>query len=483
MSNVPPMWDHQVDAVKASQVIPDFGLLFEQGTGKSRTLIEILRRIYAAAGHVRKTFIVAPPIVLFNWKREFQMYSKINPNDVVVLYGSEKKRIQTLLKECGDDLSRNKIVITNYEAMQMKDLRELLFHWNPRILALDESQRVKNHESVRAKELVKFADRTDHNFILTGTPILNTPADIYMQYRILDRGALFGKNFYSFRANYFVDENCRRKGTQGYFPKWVCLPNKYAELQHRMFTKAMRVLKKDCLDLPPLVRQEVHVELSAEQKRMYKEMYHEYVTFIANQKKDNPVVVAQLAVTKMLRLQQIVSGFAKDEEGNVHRIDCPRLKALEELLEDILSNPENKVIVWSVFKENYKMIAEVCERLKIGYAQLHGELSTTEKRDEVKKFREEENCRVMIANQGAGGVGINLVEANYAIYYSKGYKLEDDLQSEARNHRGGSEVHEKVTRIDLVALGTCDELVTKALNEKQNVADQILEWKGALCQL
>lgn len=483
MNPIPPLWDHQVEAIKASTVLPDLGLLFEQGTGKSRTLIEILRRIYAQAGRVRKTMIIAPPIVLFNWKNEFRMYSKINPNDVVILYGPEKKRIKTLLKECGDALTKPKIIVTNYEAMQMKDLRELLFMYHPEILVLDESQRVKSHESVRAKELVKFADRTTNNFILTGTPILNTPADIYMQYRILDRGALFGKNFYSFRAAYFVDENTRRKGTQGYFPKWVCMPQKYAELQHRMFTKAMRVLKKDCLDLPPLVRQEVHVELSAEQKRMYKEMFNEYVTFIENQRGDNPAVVAQLAVTKMLRLQQIVSGFAKDEEGNVHRIDCPRLKVLEELLEDTLANESNKVIVWSVFKENYKMIAEVCEKLGIGYAQLHGALSTTEKRDEMKKFRESENCRVMIANQAAGGVGVNLIEANYAIYYSKGYKLEDDLQSEARNHRGGSEMHDKITRIDMVALGTSDELINKALADKQNIAEQILKWKGELCQL
>jgi SNF2 family DNA or RNA helicase len=74
------------------------------------------------------------------------------------------------------------------------------------------------------------------------------------------------------------------------------------------------------------------------------------------------------------------------------------------------------------------------------------------------------------------------VEASYAIYYSKGFKLEHDLQSEARNHRGGSEMHDKVTRIDIVAKGTIDELITESLEKKQNIAERILSWKDRLLE-
>ena len=95
----------------------------------------------------------------------------------------------------------------------------------------------------------------------------------------------------------------------------------------------------------------------------------------------------------------------------------------------------------------------------------------------MNAFRTDPEVGVMIANQGAGGVGVNLVEAGYSIYYSKGFKLEDDLQSEARNYRGGSEIHEKVTRIDLVATGTIDELVTEALENKMQISENILGWK------
>jgi SNF2 family DNA or RNA helicase len=86
----------------------------------------------------------------------------------------------------------------------------------------------------------------------------------------------------------------------------------------------------------------------------------------------------------------------------------------------------------------------------------------------------------MIANQKAGGVGINLVEASYSIYYSKSFSLEDDLQSEARNYRGGSQMHHRVTRIDLVARGTIDELITSSLANKQDVSQTILDWRSKI---
>jgi SNF2 family DNA or RNA helicase len=122
------------------------------------------------------------------------------------------------------------------------------------------------------------------------------------------------------------------------------------------------------------------------------------------------------------------------------------------------------------------MIAELCTEMGIAYRQIHGGISHKRREEEMDEFRSDPNVRVMIANQAAAGVGINLVEASYAIYYSKTFRLEDDLQSESRNYRGGSEVHEKVTRIDIVCPGTIDELVSEALANKQNIGEKILSW-------
>lgn len=473
-----PLWNHQVYAIQRAQINPDLGLLFEQGTGKTRTLIEILRRQYAKAGSLRRTLILCPPIVCPNWKNEFKMFSKINPNDIVILAKSGKQRIATLAEKCYDkDLKAlPKIIITNYESVQMEDLFKLIMLWQPEIMVCDESQRVKNPSAVRAKKVAELADLTKHNYILTGTPILDGKGmDAFMQFRILDRGLTFGKNFFSFRNQYFMDKNAGMN-KNNYFPKWVPKPESYRQFQERIKAKGIRVEKKDCLDLPPLIRQTITVSLSAQQAKAYKEMYNEYITFIDSKANEPKAVVAQLAVTKSLRLQQIVSGFAKDENGEVHALDCPRLAALKELIEDIVVDGQKKVIIWCVFKENYRMISELCKILKLEHRFLVGDMSSEQREKAMKEFRTDPDVNVLIANPGAGGVGVNLIEASYSIYYSKGFKLEDDLQSEARNYRGGSEIHEKVTRIDLVANGTIDELINEALLSKHKVSEEILGW-------
>jgi SNF2 family DNA or RNA helicase len=472
-----PMWQHQVDAMTTALSNRDYAFFMEQGTGKSRTTIETLRRVYAEEGRLMRTLILCPQIVCENWKAEWQMFSKIQPHDIVVLKKSGKQRVKDFLAAVGDAMTRSKIVITNYEALQMKELFVCFQHWKPEILVCDESQRLKNPSGTRAKLTVTLAEQTKHNYILTGTPILQSPMDAFMQFRVLDRGETFGKNQWAFKHEYFYDKNAAFKSKQHYFPKWEPRQDKFPVLQSKIQNKSYRVLKKDCLDLPPLIRQNIYVEMSAEQMRAYNEMKRDFITWIESRKGEPRAVVAQLAVTKALRMQQIVSGFARDEASRDHWFNnCPRLDALGELLEDLC--PNHKVIVWCSFIENYRMVADLCTKLGLQYREIHGGISDRDKQNNMKDFREDASVRVMIANQAASGVGVNLVEASYMIYYSKNFSLEQDLQSEARAYRGGSEIHEKVTRIDLVTKGSIDEMINEALANKQQIAEKILDVKS-----
>lgn len=427
-----------------------------------------------------RTLILCPLIVTKNWKDEFLKFSKVQGRDILVLTKSGKRREKDLYDATfdGQGLTRGKIGITNYESMQMESFVKMLHEWNPEILVCDESHRLKNFKSKRAKEVVKLSDEAQHVYILTGTPIINNPLDVYNQFRVLDGGSTFGQNPYIFRNTFLEDENSAWAGKQNYFPKWVPRPEKFPELNDRIYKKAIRVVKDECMDLPPLVRQTVHVELSAEQERMYKEMRDEYVTYVESLKKSSEpfAVIAQLAITKSLRLQQIVSGYAKDVNNGIHWIkENPRLHALGELCEDLVD--QHKVIIWATFRENYKMIGEMLTKMKVPYAELHGEISKGERDEMVRRFRQDQDCRVIVANQAAAGIGINLTEASYSLFYSRNFSLEQDLQAEARNYRGGSEMHRSVTRVDLVAPNTIDELISDALAKKQDVATKILDWR------
>jgi SNF2 family DNA or RNA helicase len=103
-------------------------------------------------------------------------------------------------------------------------------------------------------------------------------------------------------------------------------------------------------------------------------------------------------------------------------------------------------------------------------------MSVKEKQESMDRFQKDNDCRVMIANRKAGGIGVNLTAASYSIVYSRNFSLSDELQSEARNFRSGSEIHEKITKIDLAAKDTIDIRVLESLSNKEFTSEQIIGW-------
>ncbi len=460
-------WAHQLIAIERAAVLDNFALFFEMGTGKTSTAINNLRWKFVQHKRVLRTLVLGPPIVIENWRREFCAHSKVGAS-VVCLQGTGKERA----RQMQGVQDKNVIVVTNYETLLMDEVFSLIQHWSPEAIVFDESHKLKNISAKRTKLAIKLSDASHYRQILTGTPILNTPMDLFSQYRILDCGATFGKSFFAFRAEYFVDKNAGMPKAK-YFPNWVISERAYEKLHAKIAPSSMVVKKADCLDLPPLVKQKVFVELSKEQARLYKEMKDDFIAFMQDK-----ACVASLAITKALRLQQIVSGFVALEGGdgedrsNVAIKDNPRAKALEELLAEI--TPTSKCLVWAVFRENYAAVRKVCDALGIEYVEVHGGVSSAARQKAVDHFNTSPGCRVFLGHPQSGGIGINLVAASYSIFYSRSFSLENDLQAEARNYRGGSEIHEKVTRIDLVAKGTIDELITEKLAAKMEIGEKVL---------
>ena len=466
-----PLWQHQKEGVRRAIHQRDFALFFDLGTGKTCTTVNILRHHYTAQKRVMRTLILAPIIVVDNWKREFKAHSKIPQDRILTLTASGKKRAEQFAVAIKEN--SNMIAVTNFEALNMESFYALLMRWQPEIIVIDESQRIKNPKAKRTKLAIALGDNAKHRYILSGTPILNDAMDVFAQYRFLDGGETFGKNFFEFRGRYFEDKNANMP-SQKYFPNWQPRAGAYQEFNRLLYLKAMRVLKKDCLDLPPLVRKRITVDLTPAQKKNYLEMQKDFVAYL-----NDKACVANLALTKALRLLQISSGFFKDTEDDEspvhHYADSGRIEALRELLEMI--TPNAKVIIWACFRENYVVIEKLLNEMKLNYSILYGGMTQAARVESVDAFQKESNIKVMLANQQAGGVGINITSASYMIYFSRNFSLEADMQSEARNYRAGSQIHEKITRIDLVAEGTIDEIVLEALLRKENLSNRILEFK------
>lgn len=462
------LWAHQKQGIDLALKAKSFGWFFEAGTGKTRTAIETLRRLYTENKGILPTLILCPPVVIENWRQEILKFSKIPPQHVHKLVGTGKQRTELLVEK----RQTPSIFIGNYEALTMKGLFDELHNTEFKILICDESHRIKNPDAKRTKACIQLADRATYKFVLSGTPVLRNLMDVWSQFRVLDNGEAFGKNFFVFRSQYFYNKNANAPHLN--FPDWRIRPNAECLISDMMKERSMSVKKEECLDLPPLVKKKIYVEMGVDQRKAYSEMKKDFVTYI-----NSEASTADLAITKALRLQQIVSGYAKIEanvlnlEGSIHRFeDIPRIEALKELLEDLA--PNHKVIVWACFKENYAMVREVCESLKLEFIELHGEISQKKRDESIVRFREDEKIRVVIGNQGAAGIGINLVEASYMIYFSRNFSLEQDIQSEARAYRSGSERHESITRLDLVCQDTIDEEVLEALANKQAIGEQVL---------
>lgn len=472
-------WNHQLEAIRRADLLPDYGLFWEPGTGKTATTIHMLRAKFNAVRRLLRTVIFCPPIVVRNWRDEFMRHSNIDPAKVVLLTGSGKQRLALFEKHRTEGC----VFVTNYESLLMDELFAAMLAWVPEALVFDESHKCKDGTAKRTKRAMELAtpkiDRNGviikpapkHRYILSGTPVLNSPLDIFCQYVLLDGGATFGQNFYAFRSRYFHDKNAGMpKGR--YFPQWEILPGSIEAINEKIFGKAMRVLKKDCLDLPPFVTTTIKVGMTPQQAAAYKEMKDEYITFIESEEGQKPVS-ATLAITKALRLMQMTSGYAKTVDGQeISLKETPKEEALRELLAEL--TPNHKVIVWAVWKENYATIRRICESLKIKYVELTGDTPQAKRFTNQDLFNNDPDYRVCIGHPGSGGIGINLVESDTSIFYSRNFSLEQSIQAEARNYRGGSEIHEKVTRYDIVCEGTIDELVTEKLASKTEISDRVL---------
>lgn len=458
-SPVPP-FAHQAEAVERAAHLPRFALLFEMGTGKTKTAIDIARWKHLHLG-VRRVLVVAPIAVHEHWRREIAM-NCVERVDVRIVLGGRAQRRELLNRPTA---GRFAWWVINYEALRLyvDALRACRFE----MVIADESTRIKNERTQQHRALRRIAEGVEHRLILTGTPIWNRPEDVFGQYRFLDP-FLFGECRTQFFNQFLSGRQSRPEGAR----TWPGL----RELRRRMFAIGMRKTKAECLDLPPRVRQVRRVRMTTCQERLYRAAETACRIAIRRALKEDPrprAVVFQNILARLVKLQQIAGGHVKDETGEIVRLDCPKREELATLLAGELA--DKKVIVWSRFKEDLRRLHE---SLGDGAVAYHGDLSRAEAERNLTRFRRDRNVRVFLGQVHKGGMGIDLSVADTAVFFTNDWSPGIREQAESRNHRRGSERHRSVTYIDLVCEGTIDEDVLVSLKEKREVMEVILERMG-----
>jgi len=468
-------YEHQLLALSKSWNKREYAYFMEMGTGKSKVLIDNIAILYDKGG-INGAIIVAPKGVYRNWsEKEIPAHMPEHVLKHVAVWNpsptkAQKKELVKLF-ESSQDL---KILVINVEAFSTKKgvafVEKFILAHNA-LIAVDESTTIKNPKAQRTKSLLKLAINTKYRRILTGFPVTQSPLDLYSQCSFLSKQLLGFDSYYSFQNRYAKLLN--RKMGQRSFRQVVGYQN-LEELTKNVNEFSYRVLKKDCLDLPDKVYQRREVELTPEQKKVYKEL-KEY----AMAELDSHEIVSVTSVlTQILRLHQVVCGFVKHDNGEEVEIKNNRLDELINILQEV----QGKTIIWANYRYDIRRILKTLHNITgtESVATYYGETPDEERQEVIRRFQDPDSpLQYLISNVQTGGYGITLTEASNVIYYSNNYDLEKRLQSEDRAHRIGQT--NKVTYIDLISKGTVDEKIVKALRNKLSLAQEVLgdeKWKN-----
>ena len=238
------------------------------------------------------------------------------------------------------------------------------------------------------------------------------------------------------------------------------------ELAETLKSFSYRILKEDCLDLPPKIYMKREIELTDEQQKAYTTMKSSALALL-----NGKLATAPHVLTQLMRLHQITCGHFKADDGTIQEFKNNRMKELLDLLEEM----EGKVIIWANYIYDIEQIVKTIgqEYGDDSIVQYYGAIESKKRQTNIDKFQDPKSkARFFVGNPQTGGYGITLTAASNVIYYSNGYDLEKRLQSEDRAHRIGQK--QSVTYVDLIAKDTVDEKIVKALRKKINIASAIM---------
>jgi len=242
-------------------------------------------------------------------------------------------------------------------------------------------------------------------------------------------------------------------------------------LTEKIATFSYRVLKKECLDLPDKTYTVRYVTLTPEQTKMYNDISRQAMLLLNN----GELVSAPAVITQLLRLQQILSGHIKTDEGDIEYFPTKRTDALKE----IMNEHHGKAIIWSRFRHDIKSITSMLNK-EFGpgsAAAYFGDTKDDERLAIVQNFQDPNHpLKYFVGNPATAGYGLTLTEANLVVYYANDFNLETRIQSEDRAHRIGQK--NPVTYIDLISEGTIDERIVEALRNKINIGALVLGEKA-----
>ncbi len=417
----------------------------EMGLGKTVQAIaacELLRQLKG----IERVLVVATASLKTEWEEQI---SKFVGLPMIFIQGSRAERLKRYQ-------TPSFFYLTNYEQIlyDAEDINRLL---SPDVIILDEAQRIKNWQTKTATAVKKLS--SPHAFVLTGTPLENKIDDIYSLVQFLDP-KLFGSLFRFNRDFYQLDENGKPKGYKN-----------LQQLHQRLKPILLRRLKSDVEgELPERTINHYFVEMEKEQYIRYSEYEHRVARLVTEAKKRSLRKEEFDQLQRYLACMRMIcdTPYILDEDCRI----SPKLNELEKILEELLTSPDTKIIIFSEWARMLMLVKELLEKKGYDFAWHTGSVSQSQRRIDINKFKEDPNCRFFLSTD-SGSIGLNLQVANVVINMDLPWnpaKLEQRIARAWRKHQTRT-----VHVINLVCQDSIEHRMLSLLHQKQKMATGVLD--------
>lgn len=479
---------HQREAVELLGANEFLALLMEQGTGKSRPIIEDwLNRI--DAGRNDDLIVLGPKGAYMNWigtpDEPGEIMKWVPPERLAGIHYApwisnarvaDRKALENLLYAKGP-----RFLCMNIESLNTKGAaREYLLQFASQrrtICAIDESTMMAHESAQRTTFLLDNSKLFATRRILSGLVAPESPLDLYSQYLFLDWRIVGQRSFFGFKIRYAIMQKIQftpewqleRMRSEGKpTPKAAHVIVGYRnleELNQKIMRFSYRKTKDECLDLPPKVWEFYDIEMTPEQARIYRQMRDVAMAEL----NCGMFSTASIKLDQLGKLQHILCGHVRQEDGSLYDISERRTDAVVE----ILQAHSGKAVVWAPYPQALRKIVtrlqkEFGEESTVGY---WGATGFEERLDARSRIQNDDKTRFIVSNQSVGKFGNTWTACNLVIYYANSFDNEDRQQSEDRVHRIGQT--KTVTYIDLRCKGTIDERLISVLRKKITIASTL----------
>ena len=420
----------------------------EMGLGKTIQAIAACALLHHL-GKAKRVLIVTPASLKSEWEDQIGKFTTLSQR---VIFGSRCARINYYA-----DRNPPFFTIVNYEQV-VSDGLDINERLKPDIVVLDEAQRIKNWATKTAQAIKRLRSR--YAFVLTGTPIENRIDELYSIVDFLDP-ALFGALFRFNRDFYELDEKGRPKDYKN-----------LAALRERVRPVILRRRKHHVeTELPARTDRNHFVKLTAAMHEEYEELKQQVSKLTAQAAKRPLKKEERERLMILLAMMRMICDSPSIIKGRDCQ-DCPKMKELAGILEDALSDPDVKIIVFSEWEGMLKKVREWAEKSGIGFAWHTGTVPQQNRRREIRAFHGDPACRLFLSTD-SGGVGLNLQNASVVVNCDLPWnpaKLEQRIARAWRKHQT-----RPVTVVNLIAEDTIEHAMLGTLANKMNLSEGVLD--------